>query len=202
MKHVFFKPWIGKSYKTGGIFGKKILVVGESHYYDECEQCNEDSAYAGCHEFTNNVVKQIIDGVKGRRTGTSGKFEKSLMENRQVTHEQVWQSIASYNYLQVAVAKARQAGTLEYYDKSENAFFEVLNDLQPALMFVWGVTRMYDNMPSKGWKKGKEIIVDGYNVLNGYYTIANGHRVRAVWVYYPSTGYSTEWWNKVIKEVL
>lgn len=61
---------------------------------------------------------------------------------------------------------------------------------------------MYDNMPSKGWEEGEEIVVDGYNVLNGYYTLDNGHHVRAVWVYHPSTGYSSEWWNKVIKEVL
>ena len=39
MKHVFFKPWVGKDYSTGGIFKKKILVVGESHYCDGCNYC-------------------------------------------------------------------------------------------------------------------------------------------------------------------
>ena len=202
MRNVFFKPWIGRDYDSGGIFGKKILVVGESHYCDECEKCDETNAYAGCREFTKNVVKQIIGGEKTRWSGTFRKFEKSLVGDRNVSSEQIWQSIAFYNYLQSAVAKARQAGEFADYGKSEDAFYEVLKDLRPDVMFIWGVTRMYDNMPSKGWEKGEEIVVDGYNVLNGYYTLDCNHRVRAVWVYHPSTGYTPEWWNKVIKEVL
>lgn len=206
MERVFFKPWVGENYESGGIFGKRILVVGESHYCDddECERCSEESAYDGCHEFTNKVVRQIIDGETTRWSGTFRKFEKSLVGDKfaTATSEQIWQSIAFYNYLQVAVAKARQAGDLSEYDKSEDAFFDVLNKLQPDVMFVWGVTRMYDNRPSKGWTVGSEITVDGYKVLNGYYTLDNGHRVRAVWTYHPSAGYSPEWWNKVIKEVL
>ena len=202
MKKVFFKPWVGENYDYGSIFGKKILVVGESHYCDECEKCNEANAYAGCREFTKNVVKQIIVGEKTRWSGTFRKFAKSLTGERQITDEQVWQSIAFYNYLQVAVAKARQAGEFADYAKSEDAFYEVLKDLRPDVMFIWGVTRMYDNMPSKGWEEGEEIVVDGYNVLNGHYTLDNGHRVRAIWVYHPSTGYSPEWWNKVIKVAL
>ena len=31
MNKVFFKPWVGKDYDTGGMFGKKILVLGEAH---------------------------------------------------------------------------------------------------------------------------------------------------------------------------
>ena len=78
----------------------------------------------------------------------------------------------------------------------------MLNELQPEIIFVWGVTRMYDNMPSRGWENGDDIIVDGYKVLNGYYTLDNGHRVRAIWVYHPSAGYSPQWWNKVMEAIL
>lgn len=31
MKNVRFKPWIGENYNSGGVLGKKILVIGESH---------------------------------------------------------------------------------------------------------------------------------------------------------------------------
>ena len=202
MRKVFFKPWVGENYESGGIFHKKILVIGESHYCDECEHCNEESAYTGCHELTNDVVRQIINNEKTCWSGTFRKFEKSLIGDKDVTSEQIWQSISCYNYLQTAVAKARQAGTFEDYGKSEDAFYEVLNELQPEIIFVWGVTRMYDNMPSRGWENGVDIIVDGYKVLNGYYTLDNGHRVRAIWVYHPSAGYSPQWWNKVMEAIL
>ena len=202
MQKVFFQPWVGKNYKSGGIFKKKILIIGESHYCDECENCNEASAYAGCREFTQKVVEKYLSGTTELWSRTFRKFEKSLIGDREATSEQIWQSIAFYNYLQVAVAKARQAGNYADYDKSEDAFYEVLNTLQPDVIFVWGVTRMYDNMPSNGWKEGNEMIVDGYNVLNGYYTLDYDKRVRAVWVYHPSAAYSPEWGNKVINKVL
>ena len=202
MQKVFFQPWVGKNYKFGVIFKKKILIIGESHYCDECENCNEASAYAGCREFTQKVVEKYLSGTTELWSRTFRKFEKSLIGDREATSEQIWQSIAFYNYLQVAVAKARQAGNYADYDKSEDAFYEVLNTLQPDVIFVWGVTRMYDNMPSNVWKEGNEMIVDGYNVLNGYYTLDNDKRVRAVWVYHPSAAYSPEWWNKVINKVL
>lgn len=37
MKNVKFKPWVGKDYHDGNEFGKKILVIGESHYCEDCE---------------------------------------------------------------------------------------------------------------------------------------------------------------------
>ena len=38
--NVFFQPFVGKDYTTGGIFGKRIMVLGESHYCDEgCTDC-------------------------------------------------------------------------------------------------------------------------------------------------------------------
>ena len=32
MSNINFKPWIGKNYLTKGYQGKRILVLGESHY--------------------------------------------------------------------------------------------------------------------------------------------------------------------------
>ena len=32
MAKIHFTPWEGKNYRNGGRFGKKILVLGESHY--------------------------------------------------------------------------------------------------------------------------------------------------------------------------
>ena len=37
MSNITFRPYVGTNYSTGGIFGKKILTLGESHYCDESE---------------------------------------------------------------------------------------------------------------------------------------------------------------------
>ena len=73
MDKVNFRPWIGADYETGGIFGKKILVLGESHYcirelseggrcFPECkrELMNED-----CYSQTEQVVRDFINNYEG-----------------------------------------------------------------------------------------------------------------------------------------
>ena len=32
--NIFFQPFVGKDYANGGIFGKRIMILGESHYCD------------------------------------------------------------------------------------------------------------------------------------------------------------------------
>ena len=40
--NIFFQPFVGKHYVSGGIFGKRIMVLGESHYYNvECADCGD-----------------------------------------------------------------------------------------------------------------------------------------------------------------
>ena len=44
---VFFRPFVGASYAGGGLFGKRIMVLGESHYCDEgCADCGIGSAWS------------------------------------------------------------------------------------------------------------------------------------------------------------
>lgn len=39
---LFFRPFVGSSYADGGLFGKRIMVLGESHYCDEgCADCGD-----------------------------------------------------------------------------------------------------------------------------------------------------------------
>ena len=33
--NIFFQPFVGKDYANGGIFDKRIMILGESHYCDE-----------------------------------------------------------------------------------------------------------------------------------------------------------------------
>ena len=210
MEHVFFQPWIGKNYnKTGGIFHKKILVVGESHYCGH-EACNgkcgfRDFPEGGCEDFTYNRIMDYLSGdCTDGWTRTYKKFERSLVNKMTSLEEsnQIWQSLAFFNYLQVAMTKSRKAGTNEDYEESQIAFFEVIEKLQPELIIVWG-TRLFNKLPEDGWRWGDSLIVDGKAVKNGYYLLKkNGKEVRCIAVKHPSTGYSWDKWHEVIASQL
>ncbi len=208
MEHVFFEPWVGKDYQTGGLFSKKILVVGESHYCGS-EDCNgkcgfRDFPEGGCEDFTHNTIMDYLSGeCTDGWTRTFKKFERSLV-NKVTSLEdsnRIWHSLAFFNYLQVAMTEARKAGTDEDYKESQIAFYEVIEKLQPELIIVWGM-RLFYKLPEENWTEGDSLIIDGYDVKNGYYQLKNGRKARCIAVYHPSAGYSWNWWHKVISSPL
>ena len=61
MNKAFFQPYVGKDYSTGGIFGKRIMVLGESHYCEEgCTDCGNMANHRECMAFTNGVVSDYL----------------------------------------------------------------------------------------------------------------------------------------------
>lgn len=206
MGKVFFRPWVGRDYHSGGIFGKKILVLGEAHLCGGCDECGKDEYAKECGDFTTrHCMEVVMAGKTDSWTGTFHKFERSLVGKQTDLDEsrRIWNSVAFYNYVQMSMNQSRKQPEWVDFRDSTDAFFEVLEELRPDLIIVWGVTRMYDNMPGgERWRDGEELVIDGYNVKNGYYRLSDGTETRVLWVYHPSTGYSWDWWNKVINTEL
>ena len=190
MQNVFFKPWIGKDYDTGGIFGKKILVLGEAHICNAgCEGCGKVEDADECANFTSKkCIEVLLNGKTDFWTGGFRKFERSLVNHDTNLDEcrKIWNSLAFYNYIQKPVDESRKMPEEVDFRAAEVPFFEVLDELKPDLILVWGVTRMYEKLPGgERWRGGEELEIDGYNVKNGYYRLDNGYEVRVLWLYHP-----------------
>ena len=206
MNSICFSPYIGKDYVRGGIFGKKILALGESPYCDTgCADCGERGRHPECADFTKKVVEWCLDPSVEREgwMNTYLKFERSLVgkDTTPLESKKIWDSIAFYNYLQVAMGGAREAGSAQQYRDATEPFLDTLENLQPDVLVVWGV-RLWNNLPNRNWTDGPKITVDGYDVQNGFYTLSSGKKVKAVCVYHPSTGYDWSFWHKVISEFI
>jgi hypothetical protein len=203
MSNIFFQPFVGKNYTSGGIFCKRIMVLGESHYCDEgCVDCGKCSRHRECMNFTQNVVQTYLDKDSEHENwmNTFLKFERSLV-GHETDHEdskKIWNSVLFYNYLQVAMGGPREAGTPEQYQQAEDALFEMFKTFRPDYVIVWG-KRLYANMPSKGWNDSADMVVDGYHTPNGIYSPYN---IKVLAVNHPSAGYSWDYWHKVICEFL
>lgn len=206
MKNVFFKPWIGKDYRSGGIFGKKILVLGEAHLCGaDCKECGVVEKAEECADFTTKAVSDYLGGCTLPWTNTYRKFERSLVNHETDLDESrtIWHSVAFYNYLQRAMDKPRhQTGDATDHEAAEAAFFETLDELHPDLVIVWG-KRLYWLLPEGNrWREDEPLVIDEYEVPTGYYRLSDGTETRVLWVYHPSTGYSWDWWHKVIRTEL
>lgn len=195
MYRLTFLPFVGKQYIKGGIFGKRIMVLGDSHYGSEPDAM-----------ITNNVLGWYLD-YSLKRVGwmnTFLKFERAMVGHTTNHNEtlSIWNSLLFYNYLQVLLDGPREAGTKQQYKDSEAAFFEVLEKYQPDAIIVWG-KRLWENIPWTRWTEYPTLkYSDGSMIDNGCYTLSNGHKVKVMCSYHPSVGYDWNYWAMIIAEFL
>ena len=188
---IFFKPWVGRDYNTGGVFGKKVLVLGESHYGDATDATDE----------TIGVVKEFVYEYWGAPyQQTFLCFERALAgrEINQEEREQLWNSVMFYNYFQKSTTGPRTGPNMEAEKESEEAFRELLEQYQPDAIIVWGA-RLYQLLP--GWDGTEsKIKVGDDSCLVWHYTI-KGKQIPAMSVHHPSAPTGKDWayWHQFHK---
>lgn len=99
--------------------------------------------------------------------------------------------IGFYNYVQFPITGPRTAPTEQEFRDSEAAFWNVLVELQPDLIIVWG-QRLYKHLPGCGHQAQDVTIGDGKSIETWEYTLSNGHTVRVLPINHPSSGFNPE----------
>jgi len=171
MKSVVIQPWIGPKYFTEGFNGKRILILGESHYCNGCEDdgpCGiipDKKTIPDClSNMTMDLIKNHLN--KAKKITFVTKLENALnaamdfSDNKQ----SVFEHIAYYDYIQQIVAET--PGILQIKkcgERAQKPFSEVLEYLKPDFMLVLS-ERLWNNMPGEtnvDWPLFKEISIDG-----------------------------------------
>lgn len=211
MTNINFKPWVGKNYESGLFNGKKILVLGESHYCQiergkdgRCQQlCAKKLMNDICFNQTNDVIEEIKNQVW--RSRTFSNFERTIFGKVpiQKERESFWDSVIFYNYLQYAQSgPTRQLDqTSEAYRDSELAFKELLETYMPDYIIAWGM-RLYNIAPDWGGKQSSIEIEDNGNAIVWSYVI-NQKEIPTLFIHHPAyAGYSWHNWHPFIKKFL
>lgn len=207
MEHINFRPWVGKNYFSCGFGGKRILVLGESHYCCDLAEskrcfplCIKANMLDSCYSFTEDVIHDFVFNYSGARyEQTFLCFERACIgkELSQQEREEFWESIIFYNYLQFAQAGPRTSIKPDYWEESELAFKEVLNQFMPDYIIVWGV-RLYNGLPN--WDGKHSLLQISENDYTDVWTYTiNGKQIPALKVYHPSTPIGKSWpyWHDV-----
>ena len=129
-KGVKFLPFVGDQYWYGISFndngelvlgtkenpGKKVLVLGESHY------CDEDLSDEELSSFTREVLDCYLkpeERYSWMRTFL--KFERALSNaDPNIDSESIWNHLMFYNYLQFPLRGPRMAGDSRRYEDATN----------------------------------------------------------------------------------
>ncbi|TFU91868.1 hypothetical protein E4T81_13880 [Barnesiella sp. WM24] len=199
MEKVFFKPWVGKNYDHGGIFKKKILVVGESHYCT-CKICKSicgSFELSPCEDI--NPDAEVNKYLSGQSNTTYKKFERSLklVQTREES-QAIWDSIVFYNYIQEALSNPKSVPTTRQWKNAVEPFFEIINKYNPNLIVCWG-QRLYNKMPFDRWIRNDDIPINNRKVRNGYYVLSKNYKALSVCINHPASwGYDCCEWRNII----
>lgn len=196
MKKLYFNPWIGKNY-SDGFLGKRILVLGESHY---CANVNDAQ-----QSLTQEIIRDLLDpnSVHEPYKNTYLKFEHALAGKKLDFTEraELWNKIAFYNFIQEPLSGPREAPNRELFLRGEEPFFEVVNKLSPDVILVWG-KRLYENLPQKGEQLPDILMEDMSSIECWSYTSESGVTALVLPMCHPSAAFSTDYWHEAISKAI
>lgn len=193
---VKFIPWVGSEYAQG-INGKRVMVLGESHY------CADESD--AVPQLTINIIHHILnpDNKHEGFMNTYTKFGRALAGKEQYDkdREAMWNSVVFYNFVQVPISEARKAPEKQDFVAAESPFFTVLEQYRPDCVIVWG-SRLYNNLPRKGYQTEDLVLSDGKSIETWAYKLASGHIVYLLPITHPSAAFTPEYWNEAINKFI
>jgi hypothetical protein len=133
MSSRFYDPWKGNRYETEGYLGKRLLILGESHY--DIEKSAHSKATTdiiaglaikdGRNRFSNKILRLV--------TGENGFHSEAQRAD-------FWQRVAFCNYIQVPLPGPRIRPTREMWAAGRTPFLETLKELAPDMLLVLGST--------------------------------------------------------------
>ena len=182
-----YRPWTGSTFGVGELGGRRVLLLGESHYTAESEYDTE--------ELTVSVVRQVINGTQVIPffDRAQSLLTEGMGTGKVTTRADFWHAVAFYNYVPCLVAAvARVRPTSKMWKGGAEPFAHLLAAVRPARVLVLGKS-VWDHirLPAK-WTS---VSLGGDEAMRER-TGPSGQRVVATWVYHPSSvGFTVGKWS-------
>lgn len=192
---VHFLPWVGKNYENNGILGKRLLILGESHYTKKfIDSPREITKY-----HTRHVIQVwALDRTARFYTITRKLILKSL-ENDSISSKinmnksQFWDSVSFYNYVQSFVGnKARVRPNSAQWENAKNPLGDVLKKLHPDFCVVLG---------KQLWSEVSKNLSKSVDSDFKYFEV-DGKKIYFIHTAHPSSGISYKKYIPQVKKLL
>lgn len=192
-------PWVGKNYK-----GKKVLLIGESHYDDEDGWLYLKDA---TRKFVNNQgLNSNNPDFKNRRIFQ--QIEKTLLNKEMSSLEEreaIWTSVSYYNLVQRLLPSRKERPTDEDYDLGWRIFLDVVEILKPEVCIKYGydgIGRLGNllNLYDTGWKRDN--VMEFYNKPYCINLTKNDFKLKIVFTPHPTGSFAFDYitWAEHIRQ--
>ncbi len=149
LKNVKFLPWVGERY-ANGVNGLKTLILGESQYIKKSHHNPEE--FDNKKNWTQDIIRDRIALKPSTSLQTFLNNNRMILGIKDKTKlSDLWNDLAFYNFIQITIGsgnhKDKSRLTAEVIKISRKALIEVVNDLKPELVIVWGKGKINKWLP-------------------------------------------------------
>jgi hypothetical protein len=183
-------PWTGQSYHAPKIFPHRTMILGESNYTE-------------VGKFRPSLVRDCVlnDMATHGNRDTAGfcKFSTKLRRiifgtTTQITPTEFWEDVVFYNFIQARVGEhARDRPTKVMWEKSIDAFVEIIHHTQPERVLVLGKAN-WENLKTHLNMK-----------INGEFTATleiDDQRITSGYINHPSSSLSYKEWHPIAQSLI
>lgn len=126
-------PWIGKNYENSEI---KILIVGESHYFNP-EEIQSFEKHQNIL-FTREVIEEMPMNRDYYQTKVFQNFHRAILGNDTFDAEKFWNQISFYNFIQKPMNSNKGRPTNVDYFENWNGFVKLVETIKPTICIFIG----------------------------------------------------------------
>jgi hypothetical protein len=193
MSDIVFKPWVGANYAKKNIFGKRILILGESHY-------QWDKKIPLWPGLTTHCIRGQLNGTYTKQFWTNIAI---AFLNRHPSLEdkvQFWNSVSYYNFVQANVGMgARRRPTEEMWQKSHFPFMMTLRKLKPDCIISLGYD-LWNRLSPLGMKG--PLVRGAEQRHTRKFSLGGKDFALAFGIRHPSAGFSGLAWHGPIRQAI
>lgn len=177
----FPEPWIGQNYENGGLFGKRVLIVGESTHMGN----NPYNPY----NFWNSNIDMAKDHIAGYKDTFRTKLMRVFLRAQGIERdliEDFWHSVVFFNYYIPPLNKARQQPNK---DQKHQPLAYRLSELKPDLVVALAYTRLWDKWlkePPENLSFAEAPKLSGARRQPKYIRLDDGYEVLSYGLIHPS----------------
>ena len=125
-------PWVGSLYESEGYRGRRILILGESHYGGD-----------GCHypEVTREGIQDMA--LKKGHLPFFSRTQRIIVGGRggftsEERHD-FWHRVAFANYVQTALERPGSRPSWEMWSAASEQFLRTVEELRPDVIVALGI---------------------------------------------------------------
>lgn len=179
-------PWVGINYKDS-IFGKRLLILGESYYcddHDDCGGCPPVRDILCNYRFIHIIIKIILDKEKN---GFYTKLHHLITDKDKYTTEQFWNNICFTNYvLQSVASQSRIRPINEMWKGSGEAFVETLKLFEPDKLLILG-EELWKHLPGTTDKEWEDDMAYEKEKCHSFYCNLTNKRIHSLVIDHPQS---------------